>query len=606
MKYEINTDPARDDLITPFGLAKLQGGYLQPGETPQDLYARIASHYGDSAEHAQFMYDAMSRHWFSPATPVLANGGVPGKGLPISCYLTHPADTRQGLMEHFTENAMLSSLGGGVGSYWGDIRPVGSPISRGGKATGVVPYLKVEEAVINAFPQSGTRRGSVAAYLPVWHVEIEEFIAIRKAVSGGDRDRRCTSVGFHHGVVIPDAFMQAVAADGPWRLIDSRRQEAVRTVSARTLWEGILEARAGSGGEPYLLFIDTVNEAIPEWHKLARLEVKTSNLCSEITLPTNHERTAVCCLGSLNLETYEQWKDTPLVAHAVRFLDNVLQEFIDTAPPELSKAVYSAQRERSIGLGVMGWHSFLQSKLVPFESAMAVSWNKKIFKSLNEQGKQASYELALEKGPCPDAADFGFMARNSNIFAIAPTASISTICGTTSPAIEPWSGNAFVAKTNAGNHLVKNKYLEALLESKGFNTPEVWESIRYHLKQLPDGRIVPVLGSAQHLNCLSDYEKAVFATGYEIDPLWIVQHAADRQPFICQSQSVNLFYDARTDRERLNKAHFMAWQLGVKSLYYCRIQHDLQAENLNGDGVVYQAAAETLNSFSEDGCLACQ
>ncbi|UNC16164.1 ribonucleoside-diphosphate reductase subunit alpha (plasmid) [Acidiphilium multivorum] len=557
--FALEIDHSRDDLITPFGRATLDDRYLLPGETYQDLFARVARRYADNQMHAQRLYDYMSRHWFMPATPVLSNGGA-GRGLPISCFLNEASDSLSGIVDLWNENVALASNGGGIGSYWGNLRSIGEKISRSGKTSGVIPFIKVMDSLTLAISQGSLRRGSAAVYLPVSHPEIDEFIELRRP-TGGDPNRR--ALNLHHGIVIPDAFMDAVRDDLDWNLVSPKTGEIIRTIKARTLWIRILTARIETG-EPYLIFGDTVTRLQPEHHKRAGLKVKLSNLCSEITLPTGtdhlgKQRTAVCCLSSLNLETWFEWHDNELfIEDVMRFLDNVLQDFIDNAPSSMERAKYAAMRERSVGLGVMGFHSFLQSINTPFESVMAKVWNRRMFKHIREAADTASVRLAHERGPCPDAADYGVMERFSHKLAIAPTASISIIAGCTSPGIEPIAANVFLQKTLSGSFTVRNRHLKKLLAEKGRDDDATWSSITVNK------------GSVQHLDFLTDEEKAVFRTAFEIDQIWIIDLAADRTPFVCQSQSVNVFLPADIHKRDLHQIHFQAWKRGMKSLYYCR------------------------------------
>ena len=482
------------------------------------------------------------------------------RGLPISCFLNEANDSLEGIVGLWNENVWLAARGGGIGSYWGNLRSIGEKVGMNGKTSGVVPFIRVMDSLTLAISQGSLRRGSAAVYLPVNHPEIEEFIEIRRP-TGGDPNRK--ALNLHHGLLISDAFMRAVEADEEWALVSPKDGAVQRKVSARHLWIRILTARIETG-EPYLVFVDHVNKARPEHHKLAGLEVKTSNLCSEITLPTGvdhhgKQRTAVCCLSSLNLETYLEWHEHPtFIEDVMRFLDNVLQGFIDNAGTDFARATYAAMRERSVGLGVMGFHSFLQANNVPLESVMAKVWNKKMFKHIRGQCDEASKSLAKERGACPDAADFGFEERFSNKLAIAPTASISIICGGASPGIEPSAANVYNHKTLSGSFVVRNPYLEKMLEQKGRNDEDTWTSITVSQ------------GSVQHLDCLDDHEKAVFKTAFEIDQRWLVEHGADRAPFICQSQSLNIFLPADVHKRDLHQIHMMAWKRGVKSLYYCR------------------------------------
>ena len=573
-RYQVRMDRSRDALLTDFGRSTLDDRYLMPGEGYQDLFARVASYYGDDAGHAQRIYDYMSRLWFMPATPVLSNGGTK-RGLPISCFLNEASDSLDGIVGLWNENVWLASKGGGIGSYWGNLRSIGEKVGAVGKTSGVIPFIRVMDSLTLAISQGSLRRGSAAVYLPVSHPEIEEFIEIRRP-TGGDPNRK--ALNLHHGILVPDAFMRAVEADEPWVLTSPKDGAHVRSISARSLWIRILTARIETG-EPYLIFSDTVNGNRPEHQKLAGLEVKTSNLCSEITLPTGidkygQQRTAVCCLSSVNLENWMEWKDHPLfIEDIMRFLDNVLQDFIDRAPAGMERAKYSAMRERSVGLGVMGFHSFLQSQSVPFESVIAKVWNMKMFKHIRTQADAASKMLAEERGPCPDAADYGIMERFSNKMAIAPTASISIIAGNSSPGIEPIAANVFLQKTLSGSFTVRNRHLQQLLAERGQDSDEVWSSITLNK------------GSVQNLDFLTVQEKAVYKTALEMDQRWIVEHAADRTPFICQSQSVNLFLPANVHKRDLHQIHFLAWKRGMKSLYYCRSLSIARADTVSDKAI---------------------
>ena len=589
-RHQVHVDRSRDALLTDFGRATLSDRYLMPGEGFQDLFARVASYYGDDAAHAQRLYDYISKLWFMPATPVLSNGGT-NRGLPISCFLNEASDSLDGIVGLWNENVWLASKGGGIGSYWGNLRSIGEKVGAVGKTSGVIPFIRVMDSLTLAISQGSLRRGSAAVYLPVWHPEIEEFVEIRRP-TGGDPNRK--ALNLHHGILVSDAFMRAVEADEAWPLVSPKDGSVVRSISARGLWIRILTARIETG-EPYLIFSDHVNRARPEHHKLAGLEVKTSNLCSEITLPTGRdqngrERTAVCCLCSLNLETWFEWSEHPtFIEDVMRFLDNVLQDFIDRAPPGMEKARYSAMRERSVGLGVMGFHSFLQALNVPWESVMAKVWNKRIFRHLRSQADAASYVLAEERGPCPDAAEYGIVERFSHKMSIAPTASISIIAGNSSPGIEPIAANVFLQKTLSGSFTVRNRHLQKLLAEKGMDTEEVWSSIT--LTQ----------GSVQHLDFLSAEEKAVFKTAFELDQRWIVEHAADRAPFICQSQSVNVFLPANVHKRDLHQIHFMAWKKGVKSLYHCRSLSIARADNVSEKAVAPVAFTGAMGVAANDG-----
>ncbi|MFN5608664.1 MAG: ribonucleoside-diphosphate reductase subunit alpha [Holosporales bacterium] len=599
---KVTVDHRRDAKLTNFGKAVLDDRYLLPGETYQDLFARVATYYADDSAHAQRLYDYISNLWFMPATPVLSNGGT-DRGLPISCFLNEANDSLGGIVDLWNENVWLAARGGGIGSYWGNLRSIGEMVKGNGKTSGVIPFIRVQDALTLAISQGSLRRGSAAVYLPVRHPEIEEFIELRRP-TGGDPNRK--ALNLHHGVLIPDAFMRAVEEDQEWALLSPKDGTIIRKISARNLWIRILTARIETG-EPYIVFIDHVNRAIPEHHKLAGLTVKTSNLCSEITLPTGldgdgRERTAVCCLSSLNLETYQEWENQPqFIEDCLRFLDNVLTDFINNAPDSMSKAKYAAMRERSVGLGVMGFHSFLQANSIPFESAQAKSWNFRMFRHIKTQADLASRELALERGACPDAADFGINERFSNKIAIAPTASISIICGGSSPGIEPIVANSFTHKTLSGSFVVRNRHLEMLLTERGQNTDAVWSSISTHE------------GSVQHLDFLDEHEKAVFRTAFELDQRWLIDLAGDRTPYVCQAQSLNIFVPADIHKRDLHQIHLMAWKHGVKSLYYCRSK-SLQRPDVVATptlGVPAEIVVDSSAVVAGDGgkyeeCLACQ
>jgi ribonucleoside-diphosphate reductase alpha chain len=586
----VRVDRGRDALLTDFGKAVLDDRYLLPGESYQDLFARVACHYGDDSAHAQRIYDYISRLWFMPATPVLSNGGT-DRGLPVSCFLNEASDSLEGIVDLWNENVWLAARGGGIGSYWGNLRSIGERVGHNGKTSGIVPFIRVMDSLTLAISQGSLRRGSAAVYIRVDHPEIEEFIEIRRP-TGGDPNRK--ALNLHHGVVIPDAFMRAVENDEEWPLVSPKNGAVVRKLKARDLWIRLLTTRIESG-EPYFIFIDHVNRAIPNHHKLAGLNVKMSNLCSEITLPTGpdkegKERTAVCCLSSLNLENYLEWHEHPtFIEDVLRFLDNVLQDFIDKAPDSMARARYSAMRERSVGLGVMGLHSFLQSQMVPIESVMAKVWNKRMFEHIRREADAASRKLAEERGPCPDATDYGVMERFSNKMAIAPTASISIICGGSSPGIEPNVANSFTHKTLSGSFNVRNRYLKQLLQAYGRDDDETWSSITVNE------------GSVQHLDFLSEHEKAVFKNAFELDQRWIVDLGADRAPYICQSQSLNVFLPADVHKKTLHEVHFRAWQRGVKSLYYCRSKSLQRADVVATKVVAGQSPAVAMPPVGTNG-----
>ena len=585
-------DPSRDSLLTEFGKKTLQDRYLLPGESYQDMFARVSLAFADDTEHAQRLYDYMSKLWFMPATPVLSNGGA-ARGLPISCFLNQVGDSLDDIVETWTENVWLASNGGGIGTYWGNVRSIGEKVGQNGQTSGIIPFIRVMDSLTLAISQGSLRRGSAACYIDVHHPEIEEFLEIRKA--SGDFNRK--SLNLHHGINITDDFMEAVKNDEDYGLISPKSKEVIRTINARKLWQKILELRMQTG-EPYLLFTDTVNNAMPAHQRKLGLKVTQSNLCSEITLPTGvdhagQDRTAVCCLSSVNAEKYLEWsKDETFIEDIFRFLDNVLEDFIERAPPEMARAVYSAKRERSVGLGLMGFHSFLQTMNVPLESAMSKVWNEKMFKHIRQGADAASVKLAKERGPCEDARDVGMMARFSHKMAVAPTASISTICGGTSAGIEPIPANVYTHKTLSGSFTVKNQQLQRLLASKDMDTDEVWTSILEHE------------GSIQHLECLDEHEKSVFKTAFEIDQRWIIELAADRTPYICQSQSLNLFLPGDIAKWDLHMLHWTAWERGLKSLYYCRSK-SVQRAAFAGSEKSEVQKMDTPNT-DYDECLACQ
>ena len=582
----------RDKYLSEFSIKTLEDRYLVGEEkSPQDAFARAAIAFADDDSHAQRLYDYASKLWFMFSTPVLSNGGTK-RGLPISCFLNYVDDSREGITDHYTENAFLSSVGGGVGGCWSGVRSVGSKTSNGSESTGVIPFMKVVDAEMLAFSQGVTRRGSYAAYLDISHPEVEEFLDVRKP-TGGDINRKSTNL--HHGVVLSDKFLQLIenatrreGFDDSWDLIDPHSGRVVKTVSAKTLWVKLIQNRVETG-EPYIMFGDTVDEAVPEFQKKLGLKVHQSNLCSEITLPTDKDRTAVCCLSSVNLEEYDEWKDNDqFIPDLIRMLDNVLEYFINYAPDQLSRAKYSASQERSLGLGAMGFHAYLQRHNIPFESPMAKGRNMQMFSRIKSEANRATRQLAEERGPCPDGKDYG--VRNAHLLAIAPNASSSIICGNTSPSIEPYRANAFTQKTKTGSSLLKNEYLENILQDLGEDTDEVWKSI------------VTNNGSVQHLDFLDDWTKDVFKTAVEIDQRWIIEFAADRQEHICQSQSLNIFFPADVSKQELHATHMMAWKRGVKTLYYLRSEAIKRAETVS-DEVLRQRIFESID---DDGCLACE
>ena len=595
----VKIDRSRDDNLTDFGKTTLVDRYLLPEESYQDMFARVSEAYSDDADHAQRLYDYMSKLWFMPATPVLSNGGA-GRGLPISCFLNTVDDSLDSIVDVWNENVWLASNGGGIGTYWGNVRSIGEKIGRAGKTSGIIPFIRVMDSLTLAISQGSLRRGSAAVYLDIHHPEIEEFLEIRKP--SGDFNRK--SLNLHHGLNITDEFMDAVRDGTDFGLRSPHSNEVLKTVNAREIWQKILDMRMQTG-EPYMVFSDTVNEALASHQKEQGLSVKQSNLCSEIMLPTGkdkagRQRTAVCCLSSVNAEKYDEWKNEEgFIEDIMRFLDNVLESFINDAPDKMSDAVYSAARERSVGLGLMGFHSFLQSKNVPFESAMAKSFNNRMFSLIRRGADAASKKLAEERGACPDAADAGVMERFSHKLAVAPTASISIICGGTSAGIEPIPANIYTHKTLSGSFTVKNKYLEQLLEDKGINTPETWATI------------LEAEGSVQGLAELDEYEKSIFKTAFELDQRWVIELAADRTPYICQSQSLNLFLAGDIPKWDLHMLHWSAWEKGIKSLYYCRSKSIQRAafagaETASEGKSEMELAMEAAAPTDYEECLACQ
>ncbi len=592
MAFNVTVDYRRDKYLSEFSKKTLQDRYLIDGEiSPQDAFARAAKAFANDEEHAQRLYEYASKLWFMFSTPILSNGGTT-RGLPISCFLNYVDDSREGITNHYTENAFLSSVGGGVGGCWNAIRSVGSSTSNGSESTGVIPFMKVVDAEMLAFSQGVTRRGSYAAYLDMSHPEIEEFLDVRKP-TGGDINRK--SVNLHHGVVIPDAFMELIEAatreeafDDSWDLIDPHSGRVVKTISAKTLWVKLIQNRVETG-EPYLMFGDTVQEGLPQCQKDLGLQVHHSNLCSEITLVTSEDRTAVCCLSSVNLEEFDEWQhDENFIPDLVAMLDNVISYFVESAPRELWRAAYSAMQERSIGLGAMGFHAYLQRHHLPFEGAMAKSANMRMFKHIKSEAVNATRKLAEERGEAPDAKGYG--VRNVHLLAVAPNASSSIICGNTSPSIEPYRANAYTQKTKSGSSLQKNEYLEHVLQELGEDTDEVWKSI------VTNG------GSVQHIEFLDDYTKDVFKTAVEIDQRWVIDFAADRQEHICQSQSLNVFFPSNVSKQELHAVHMMAWKKKVKTLYYLRSEAYKRAENVSDEAL----RQYIFESIDEEGCLACE
>ena len=599
---EINYDKEKN--LDKFSLDTLRDRYFWEEEThAQEAFARAAVFAATfkgvtDYEMAQRLYNYSSDCWFMFSTPILSNGGTT-RGLPISCFLNYVPDSRDGLSSHYDENIWLASSGGGIGGYWGDIRSNGISTSSGSRSTGSIPFIHVVDSQMLAFNQGVTRRGSYAAYMDISHPEIEEFINMRKE-SGGDINRKCLNL--HNGINITNDFLKAVRDDADWRLIDPKTNEAVKTINARELWWQIIYARAETG-EPYMINIDNCNDALPQGQKDLGLEIKQSNLCSEITLPTNEERTAVCCLSSVNLEHYDKWsKDDYFIKDLITMLDNVLQHFIENAidtsqlgeynanfkrfkgyvkdgKEGFTKAAYSAYRERSLGLGAMGFHAYLQSNGIPFEGIQATGFNYQAFKHIKSKATKASQELADIRGEAPDVSGSGM--RNAHLLAVAPNASSSIICAGTSPSVEPYRANVFTHKTLSGSYQVKNKYLEKVLKSKGLKGEElenVWKDIAGNN------------GSVQHLSMLDDTEKELFKTANEINQIWIIEHAHKRQEFLCQSQSINLFFvlpkateEQNSHDEYMQYVNDVHWygMHKLKSLYYFRSDAARAAENVN-------------------------
>lgn len=612
-RFNLEVDLSLDANLLPFSIATLQGNYTLNDEGPQDVFMRSADYYANDENHAARIYSYISRGWFMPATPILSNaGGL--RGLPISCFTNETDDSIQGIRALWNENTDLASKGGGIGSYWGNLRSIGEPIGKNGKTSGVIPFIRVMDSLSLAISQGSLRRGSAAVYLPVWHPEIEEFVEMRRP-TGGDPNRK--ALNLHHGVVVTDDFMRAAKAGEEWGLRSPKTQKVIRKVSARALMERILLARMEQG-EPYIIYGDTVNACRPTSYRRLELLVSTSNLCAEINLTTgpDHlgaERTGVCCLSSVNLRHWAQFKNNPqFFIDVFYFLDNVLEDFIKRAPPEMRNAVYAAIRERSVGLGVMGFHTMLQERSIVFGSPESYILNRRIFARLRKMADWASHEIAKERGPCEDAAELGLMERFTHKLAVAPTASISNICSCASPGIEPISANVFNQKTLHGNFFVRNQTLDALLTRLDKNTHEVWNDITRNQ------------GSVQHLDFLTPHEKAVFRTAFEIPQMSIIELAGGRSEFLCQGQSVNLFLLANVHKSVLLAIHFRAWELGLKSLYYCRSLSLQRADNISNDvtlmdimrsdeevygdaGVSAGATAKPiLTQQTYEECLSCQ
>lgn len=599
--HGIKVDYTRDALFSAPGLSRLKEGYMIEGESsPQERFAFVSKTFSSNSEHAQRLYDYSSKMWLSYATPVLSYGKT-SRSLPISCFASALGDSMRSILDTSSETRMLAVVGGGVGLHVG-LRPGDK------KSSGIIPHLKTYDVDTLAFKQGTTRRGATAAYLDINHPEIIDFLEMRKP-TGGDFNRKCLNL--HHGINITDDFMSRIeklslhSSDltkdereelDRFPLVNPWNGEVVDHISARELWERILTIRMETG-EPYLWFIDTVNRALPEFQKAKGLSNRGSNLCSEITLATNDDRTFVCCLSSVNLEKYDEWKDDPnFIADIVEMLDNVITVFLKKGKqfPEIARALKSAEAERSIGIGALGWHALLQSKMIPFESPMAIGLNKTIWAKMNEQARAKTIQLAQERGPCPDSADSDTPVRNAHLFAIAPNAS-SSILMNSSPSIEPYRANVYLEKGVDGTNVHKNKYLETLLHSKGHNTQKVWSEV------------ISNDGSVASLDILTDDEKDVFKTAMEIDQTWVIQHAADRQPYVCQAQSLNLFFNPIVNVEILHLIHLMAWRMGLKSLYYCRSDNMRKADKV-GKRVERERIEDMKDMLKSDEpvCVACE
>ena len=591
----IQIDLSRDELFDKLGLQRLKESYMrEEEESPQERFAFVSSKFGSDPEHAQRLYEYSSKHWLSYSTPILSYGRSK-KGMPISCFLNYINDTAEGLVDNLSETNWLSMLGGGVGIGFG-IR------SSDDKSVGVMPHLKTYDSSCLAYRQGRTRRGSYATYLDISHPDVLMFLEMRKPT--GDPNVRCLNL--HHGININDRFMELIErcmtdpeADDGWNLTDPHTGEIRETVSAKELWQKILELRMETG-EPYIHYIDTSNRHLPEWQKDLGLKIHQSNLCSEIILPTDKDRTAVCCLSSVNLEYYDSWsRNTMFLKDIAEMLDNVLQHFIDNAPKEVSRAVFSASRERSIGVGALGFHAYLQSKKLPWESAMAKSANLRMFKHIRSKLDEANLELGSERGEAPDAVDTG--RRFSHVMAIAPNASSSIIMGNTSPSIEPFRANAYRQDTLSGAYLNKNKYLVDLIKSKietgetKQTEDEVWSSI------------ISNDGSVQHLTFLDEWEKDTFKTAMEIDQRWVIEHASTRQEYIDQAQSLNLFFRPDSNIKYLHAIHYLAWKQGLKTLYYCRSEKLGKADKVS-TRIERQIIKELdlTAMVEEDVCIACE
>ena len=598
--YGITIDLSRDDNLTDFAKNLLKDYYMHEDEvSPQESFARAAVAFStdntndteetNSLELAQRIYDYASKGYFMFSSPILSNAPMPGdtaRGLPISCFLTYVDDSLEGLISHSDELRWMSVKGGGVGGHWSDVR------SNSAIAPGPIPFLKTVDSDMTAYRQGKTRKGSYAAYMDVSHPDILEFLNLR-VPTGGDVNRKCFNL--NNAVNVTEEFMEAVMCGSIWELKDPNDDSVRDTIDARQLWQRIIQVRFRTG-EPYVNFIDEANKHLPKFQKDLGLKIHGSNLCNEIHLATSSERSAVCCLSSLNIEKYDEWKDTTIVEDLIEYLDNVIEYFVHHAPKTLSRAIRSASAERSLGLGAMGFHSYLQHKNIPFESGIAVAANKTIFNNIKSKALQKTKDLAMIKGECPDGVGSG--VRNAHLLAIAPNANSSIIAGT-SPSIEPWKSNAYTHRTRVGSYLVKNPHLEAVLRQycEDLKIKNTTEWLKEQWKS-----IILAEGSVQHLDWMSDWHKEVFKTAFELDQRWIVDHAGDRQEFICQGQSVNLFFPSGTDKSYVNAVHIRAWKKKLKGLYYLRTNAGASAEKVS-----QKVEQNKLQDFADpDDCLSCQ
>ena len=594
---QIKKDYTRDSLFDELGLKRLKESYMREDEqSPQDRFAFVSESFATNEAHAQRLYDYASKHWLSYSTPILSFGRNK-RGLPISCYLNFLDDTSEGLVNNLSETNWLSMMGGGVGVHVG-IRGCDD------KSAGVMPHLKVYDASSLAYKQGTTRRGSYAAYLDISHPDITQFLEMRKPT--GDQNMR--TLNLNHGVNISDKFMQIIercmvdpTADDSWELVQPHSGKVTEVVSAKALWMKLLELRMQTG-EPYLWFIDRANEGLPEYQKKLGLKNHGSNLCSEISLATSAERTAVCCLSSLNLEYFDTWKnDEQFIPDVLEMLDNVIEYFIQNAPDEIARARFSAMQERSVGVGALGYHAYLQKNNIVFEGALAKSTNMRMFKHIRTQLDAANEKLALVRGPCPDAATMGVMKRCSHVMAVAPNASSSIIMGNTSPSIEPYSANAYRQDTTSGAFLNKNRFLDKIIKEEALKHEESWYDD-------PWASIIADDGSVQNLEWMDQYTKDVFKTAAEIDQRWIIEQTSDRQQFVDQAISTNLFFRPDVSVKYLHAVHFQAWKQGLKSLYYVRSSKLRKADKV-GQKVERKRIEDEIDMsalVNNETCLACE